>query len=191
MSKIAISIADKHLLNHLRLGGRHDDNVGSELIERIVGTALRDPTIANIASEFGLSYLELCLIYSAMLEQLMPNPCINAGGLLLTPSLFFMEPLRFEKFANDVGPKALNILGNIDEIFSTNLSNNAGNRTAYLMTEARNAAQRTWDEQTQQRGVAQFEIKNAGGLSTSSGCMGLVLAGILVIAAFGSGFLMP
>ena len=95
-----------------------------------------------------------------MIIHLMPNPCIIAGGLLLVPTLFFMEPMRFEGLAS-------NIARHIDGLSESE-------RKQVIVAIAEKAAQQTWDAHTAARGEAPFKRQSGEGLQSSCGCLGLI-----------------
>lgn len=177
MGAIQISIAEKRLLQHLSLGGNVTDSVGRELVTKFISVAYQDAEISKIARDHGISMNDACILYASMIQCLMPNPCIETGGLLLTPTLFFMEPFRFTGLASEISSRT----SGMDE---------AGRREKMIALAA-SAAQQTWNAHTSARGEAKFIINNVGGRK-SSGCAVLLLMGCFVgfgVACFAIKFL--
>lgn len=162
MSAVSINLAEKRLLSHLRYGGKVLDQVGKELVVKFANTALRDSTISEIANRNGLSLEDVCVIYGSMIDYLMPNPCINSGGLLLVPTLFFMESHRFDELATTIS------------IETADLSEQE--RKEKIIVTAVSHGKLVWDAHTELRGEANFKIIDAGGMK-SSGCTSVIIIG--------------
>ena len=92
MSKVAISFAEKGILNFLRGGGQWE-NLPEKELGRFFKTVLEDEEIKNIIKEYNLTLEDLAMIYigAAILHR---HECLNVGGPLLIPTLLFMEPFR-------------------------------------------------------------------------------------------------
>jgi hypothetical protein len=92
MRKIAISFAEKGILNFLRGGGQWEQLPEKEL-GRFFKTVLEDEEIKNIIEEYNLTLEDLATIYigAAIFHR---HECLNVGGPLLIPTLLFMEPFR-------------------------------------------------------------------------------------------------
>jgi hypothetical protein len=95
MGKLTTSFTEKGMLQHLQLGGTLRDQVGSELLSTF---ALKTSSehVGGLMVPYQLTTKRLEAMYAAVVEALMPNPTINAGGPLLVPTAFFMEPHRLE-----------------------------------------------------------------------------------------------
>jgi hypothetical protein len=100
----------------------------------------------------------------------MPNPCINSGGLLLVPTLFFMEPVRLETLASEIATRTRGVG---DE-----------QRAESMLALAIAAARQTWQSHTSARGEAPFTIVNQGGRK-SAGCTGVLVLGVLAALIVG------
>jgi len=168
---LSINLAEKKIREHLRLGGGLDDQVGSELLAKFCTTALSDRQVAAIAQKYNMSMEDIAFIYMAMILKLMPNPCIISGGLLLVPTLFFMEPKRFERlaFGIDFHTKDLDEKQRIQE----------------LMRLSAESAQEVWDAHTSGRGEADFTVTKSGGLQSSGGCMSVLIIGAVILVCSG------
>jgi len=167
MSKISINIAEKGLLTHIRMGGSVFDPVGKEYLVKFATKALSDSSISEIARRYNISHQDICLIYANMISELMPNPCIDSGGPLLVPTLFFMEPFRFEGLASEISARTA---GDSDD-----------ERLRKLMELSFAAARQTWNAHTTARGEARFVIQDLGG-KKSTGCAGLIIIGATMVS---------
>jgi len=166
MSSLKINLAEKRLLSHLQLGGTVDDAVGRQLVVKFAQTAYADGDIAAIAARHHISTNDICIIYASMVQELMPNPCIEAGGLMLVPTLFFMEPFRFEGLASEIATRAA---GLSDE-----------DRRVKIRELAVEAGSQTWHTHTSARGEANFVRRDLGGRK-SSGCAGVLIFGFVLV----------
>jgi hypothetical protein len=162
MSTISINLAEKRLLDHLRMGGDVFDAVGKALVVKFATTALKDELIIALATRYRISHQDICIIYAYMIRHLMPNPCVDASGLLLVPTLFFMESLRFEALASEICARTVDLS---DE-----------DRKEKMIELAANAGRLTLDSCIAARGEAKFEIQNLGGRK-SAGCAVMILIG--------------
>lgn len=165
MSKLTLSLAEKGLLSHLQLGGSVFDPVGKEYLVKFATKALGESEIAEIAKRYNISHQDICLIYANMVSELMPNPCIESGGPLLVPTLFFMEPFRFQGLASEISARTS--------------GQSEDERMRIMMELSFAAARQTWEAHTAARGEAKFVIRDAGGRK-STGCLGLVVIGLFV-----------
>lgn len=174
MSSLSINLAEKRLLSHLRYGGNVTDQVGKELVVKFAVTALNDSSIAEIADRNGLSLEDVCVIYGTMIDYMMPNPCINAGGLMLVPTLFFMESHRFDELATAISRETFDLSGK--------------DRKAQMIVTAVSHGQLVWYAHTELRGEADFKIIDAGGIK-SSGCSSVIIIGFTLAFVLGYSFL--
>lgn len=94
MGSLSINLAEKRLLQHLRLGGEPDDETGAVLIRRFAEKVAADKTTAPVLSRFGVSAGDVERIYRDVLKALMPRPWMNVSGPMLVPTGWFMEPDR-------------------------------------------------------------------------------------------------
>lgn len=172
MSSLSISLAEKKLLQHLQLGGDVYDQVGKELVVKFATTAMKDTSIAAIAERNRISLEDICVIYGSMIHQLMPNPCVQSGGLLLVPTLFFMEPFRFEGLATEISSRAVDL--------------SAEERKEKMISISQQFAQEVWDTHTQGRGEAPFHVQDLGGRK-SSGCASMIVMAFFLSSAIGLG----
>lgn len=172
MSAIAINLAEKPILNHLSMGGDIVDAVGQALVAKFATKALNDASISAMAARYRISHDDICIIYASMIRSLMPNPCIESGGLLLVPTLFFMEPFRFTALASAIAARTqgLDDRSRIEKMIELSVAH----------------AQHTWDAHTEGRGEAKFEIRNLGGLK-STGCLGVIVISVTLasLASYG------
>jgi len=136
-------MAEKKLLNHLQFGGVVDDSMGKEFVSMFANIALEDPEISRISKTYNISHQDICIIYTSMIKCLMPNPCIKCGFLLLVPTLFFMEPHRFEVLSK--------------AIFQNSNNFDANERIKVLIYFSEISAKSTWESQTASQGEADFK----------------------------------
>jgi len=173
MSAQSINFAEKRLLNHLQLGGSVTDDVGRQLVMRFAQKAWSDSQIRAICERQGFDLEDICVIYAAMIQSLMPNPCIAAGGLLLVPTLFFMEPFRLEAMLSQLHRDLQGRVGT--------------ERRAFIIEIASEAARQCWEAHSAARGEARFEIVNVGGRASAGGCLGVLVMGVLSFFALSAG----
>jgi hypothetical protein len=174
MSSIRISLAEKPLLDHLQRGGDVFDPVGRELVAKCAGVAYKDSEVAAIAQRHDISLNDIAIIYASMIKSLIPNPCIKSGGLLLVPTLFFMEPIRFEGLASEIATRTRGSA--TDEKQQT------------LINLSIASARETWQTHTAGRGEAAFTITASGGRKTA-GCAGMVVVSLLLGGGVAGGIL--
>ena len=167
MSKITISTAEKPLLLHLKNGGKISDDVSHDHLACFVTKALKDDDVKAVVDRHNSSSSDLYLIYRAMIDATMPNPCIEAGGPLLVPTLFFMEPIRFDALLADV---------NRLTVQKSNME-----RQMILVDISEVCAKNVWYAHTKARGESRYFTQ------ARSGCLGVILIGIFIV---GSGFLL-
>ncbi len=169
---ISINLAEKRLLNHLQLGGTVTDSVGKQLVGRFAQKAWADSHIRSICQRYDFDFEDVCVIYAAMIQSLMPNPCISSGGLLLVPTLFFMEPFRLEAMLSQLHG---DLQGRVGQ-----------ERREFIIETAEAAANECWISHTMARGEAPFKISNSGGRK-SAGCLGIIIFATIVFSALAVG----
>jgi hypothetical protein len=172
MSAFSINRAEKKILTHIELGGELKDSVGISLVYKFASTALNDSSIFKIATKYHISLEDICAIYIAMINRLMPNPCIYVSGLLLVPTLIFMEPIRFEGLASEIYARTDGLSGDerVDAI-------------SFISGEL---ASQIWQTHAATHGPPRFTIKDAGG-RTVGGCFTMLLIIFSVASATGYG----
>lgn len=137
MCSVRINFSEKPLLHHLSHGGKNDDETGKALVAKVISTALSDQAIITIVSEFKLTEADLVHLYCSMIDGL-PDPRIYAGGPMLVPTLFLMEPHRLRKLATDID-RNIAALGESKRQFA-------------IMQVAMDAAEDVWLEHTSASG---------------------------------------
>ena len=159
---------DRKVAEHLLKNGKILDPVGIELTVMFVREALNDPAIKEMARQYDFTFDDLCRVYTAMVQCLMPNPLVRdgSGTTLLVASLHFMESFRIGQ-----------LMAVVDRKLPTLPTDNE--RHAIICEVAEEFAILTWAQHTAQRGKASFEILPFGnGLKSAHGC------GCLVVFAF-------
>jgi len=171
MGALTIKLAESKILQHLQLGGKIDDNIGTELVQTFTRKVLGESNIKQICDKNGFTSSEIEMVIFSMTKELMPNPAINSGGILLVTTLMFMESQRLEEL--------LRIINQESEA-----SDPGTTRETIIETQAGNTARMVWDTHTSQRGEQPFHVKDVGGLkSAGGGCATIfVVGGFLVIA---------
>jgi hypothetical protein len=173
MSALSLKLAEMPLLNHLQLGGSVTDLVGQGLAMRFARKAMADSKIRKICDQNDFDIEDICLIYVIMIEALMPNPCILAGGHpILVATLFFIEPFRLEGMFSQV---------------HRDLRGKVGlERREFIAQAFSESAQQCWSAHKAARGEAEFTIIDAGGRKSTPGCtgvLGLALLGFGTLSA--------
>ena len=163
MTKLEISTAEKPLLLHLKNGGNADDDKAHDCIANFVTAVSQDDEIKGIVDRHGSSSGDLYMIYRVMLDATMPSPCIEAGGPLLVPTLFFMEPIRLDALLADVSRLAA--------------EKQNYERKMILIEASEICAKQVWKAHTQARGESRFLNERKGG------CLGLIVFGVLLIGS--------
>ena len=166
MGRFRLANIEKLLMKHIAHGGSTRDQVGREIIGRFVLEALKDTEIKAVSNSWGIDANELCLMYAAMVDVLLPQPCINSGGPMLAASLPFIEKQRITTMMSQVGKMA--------EGLSPEM------RREKLIDFAEGNAKLIWQVHTDARGEPFFTITPGSGIQKTSGCMSsvlLVLAG--------------
>jgi hypothetical protein len=161
---------DKRVMNHLTRGGSVYDDVGRQLVAKFVNDALKTPSIREAMHRYDFDANDLCVIYAESIDSLMPNPCIESGGPMIAGSLAFIEPFRIEAF-----------LGQVRHRMEDGMTSQE--RQAVLKQCAAEATAVTWHMHTQARGEATFFRNPNGTGSKSAGCLGLLVAGAIILSA--------
>lgn len=157
---MSINMAEKRLLTHLRMGGQPTDEVGKTLVYRFAQKAWSDSAVAKASRQYGLTLDELAGLYGLVLEALMPEPWMNAGGPMLVPTQWFMEPHRLESL-----------------LLETTRDAPPSDRQAWFATlvdKATELAIATRAAHDQKYGKPKVQITDTGGLQTSGGCASLI-----------------
>ena len=175
MGALSIKLAESKILQHLQLGGQINDNIGTQLVQAFTQKVFRESNIKQICENNGFTPTEIEAVINSMTKELMPNPAINSGGILLVTTLMFMEPKRLEEL--------LTRINSYTE--SETLSDDpATNRATIIATQSAMIARLVWDNHTNQRGEQPFHIQDAGGLkSAGGGCATLFVAGGFLVVA--------
>ena len=99
MGALKIKLAERHMMEHLRLGGTlgATDNMGRKLVQAFTRKVFQESNIKQICDNYDFTPAEIEAVIYAMIEELMPNPVIDIGGPLLVTTLIFMEPDRLEE----------------------------------------------------------------------------------------------
>lgn len=161
MGTLGVSMAEKRLVEHLRLGGRPDDDVGRELIGRFVAKVWQDPSVAPVIRQHAVTIQELGAMYAAVLQSLMPEPWMNVSGPMLVPTQWFMEPYRLENL-----------------LVETTRDASGGSRNEWLRDFINNAeklARATKHMHDERHGPPNIQVIQAGGVRPSKGCAGLLI----------------
>lgn len=97
-------IADVELQEHLRKGGDVADDVGQELVSRVVNSAMKFPHVCDPTQKLGFTEGDLSQVYTEMIERLMPEPVIiwNVSFDVLAPTPLFIDPRAFESLLADL-----------------------------------------------------------------------------------------
>lgn len=168
MTKVGISLAEKRLLEHLRLGGRPDDQVGRELIWKFATKMWSEGAVAAALKQHGVTIQEVATMYLAVIDGLMPEPWMNVGGPLLVPTQWFMEPHRLENLLVETTRDAR---GRSREEWLRLLVEKA--------TDLAHATKAVHDERF---GPASVQVVQAGGARSSGGCAALLALGAIATA---------
>jgi hypothetical protein len=171
MGKMAISMAEKRLLEHLRLGGRPDDEIGRALIWKLATKVWNDSSVAGILRQHGVTIQEVATMYLAVIDSLMPTPWINVSGPMLVPTQWYMEPHRLENLLVETTRDAA---GKGREEWLTQ-----------WIAKAQYLAHATKEVHDERFGSPAVQVSSSGGLKSSGGCAGalLLVAGIVGSAA--------
>ena len=97
MGALSIKLAESKILQHLQLGGKINDNIGTQLVQAFIQKVLRESNIKQICDNNSFTPTEIEAVIQSMTKELMPNPAINSGGIVLVTTLMFMEPKRLEE----------------------------------------------------------------------------------------------
>lgn len=169
MGAMGINMAEKKLLRHLTLGGSCDDEVGHQLVYKLVTKIWSDPTIAPMLRQHGVTTEELALVYLSAIEALMPEPWMNVSGPMLVPTQWFMEPHRFESLLVETTREAAD--GTRDEWLQL------------LIETATYVAVATKEVHDEQYGKPNVNVVQIGGAQSARGC---AVAFMLLGATFAS-----
>jgi hypothetical protein len=169
MSKVNIAFAEKRLIEHLRLGGTLDDLVGGELLQRVMSAAGGDADVRMVIESHRCNFEEIRQLYAGIIRGLMPNPCIQAGVIMLTPTLLLLEPIRLNAllaYVEDDAPVG------------------SPQRPGLLLAHGLKIAKHIQDSHAKAYGPAPFTVLSEGGLSRSRrGCAASI--GLVAVAALG------
>jgi len=160
LGSMSINLAEKRLLTHIRMGGQPTDEVGVTLVKRFAQKAWSDAAVAKASRQYGLTLDELAGLYGMVIENLMPEPWMNAGGPMLVPTQWFMEPHRLESL-----------------LLETTREAPADDRQAWFATlidKATELAIATRAAHDEQYGKPNVQITQSGGLKTSGGCASMI-----------------
>ena len=166
MGRFRLANIEKLLMKHIAHGGSTRDQVGREIIGRFVLEALKNSEINAVSIRTNVDANELCLMYAAMVDVLLPQPCINSGGPMLAASLPFIEKKRITTMMSQFSKKV--------EGLSPEM------RREQLIEFAEGNVKLIWHVHTEARGEPFFAITPGSGIQKTSGCMSsvlLVLAG--------------
>ena len=170
MGKLGISMAEKRLLRHLRLGGRPDDEIGRQLIWKFCTKVWTEPSVAPALRQHGVTIEELAEMYLRVIESLMPRPWMNVGGPLLVPTQWFMEPHRLENL--------------LVEVSRDTKSRPRDDWLQHLIARASELAEATREVHDERYGPPTVEVVQAGGVRSAGGCAStFLLAAVLGLAA--------
>jgi len=99
LNDMAVVKYEKLLIEHLSLGGDVRDLTGKNLVGQQVLAVWNEEGIRDMCAAQGITMENFCELYSACIETLMPNPCINGGGPvpMLVPTLFLLEDWRIRE----------------------------------------------------------------------------------------------
>lgn len=173
MSMIGQTNIGKQAIEHVRRNGLMSDLVGSAIAIKAVQEALKNETVRNAANRYGFSTADLALIYTCMVDGLLPNPCIKSGGLMLVATLVFIEPFRIEHYL-----QGLHAHFDDDDLRTR--------RNAIISATAPDYARVMWESHTAARGEAKFSIDPLGtGLaSANTGCSPILVVCALLLGIF-------
>lgn len=167
-------IIDGKIKRHLGVNGHILDRVGKELTVQFVVAAMNNPAIKDAARHYGFTIDDLCMMYAAMVECVMPNPLIKDStgfAQYLCASLQFIEPFRVE-----------NIMGTIHKELRPEMTDEE--RKSAIIEAAQTCSEQTWLQHTASRGEAEFSIEPSGtGSKSASGCASLIILGFTLGAA--------
>lgn len=171
MAAFAISVAEKRLLHHLQVGGSVQDEVGRQLVGRFAHKMWAQSEIKSILTQYEFTLQEIALMYAETIHSLMPNPCIEKGGPLLVPTLFFMEPHRLENLLLEVRRDTKGL--------------SQEQRLSVLVERSTFLARLTQEANDEAKGRYPFKVEGIGGLkSASGGCASRAIGAVVVFGAF-------
>lgn len=168
--KLNLAVIDKRVIRHIKAGGKMRDPEGMKLAMEVADTALRDPNISGAAASCSFDRTDLAVAYMVMVNALLPNPTIKAGGPMLAATLPFVEKARIVAFMEHVARDLPEGLGK-DEW------------RHQMLYMAEDMALRIWEQHAAARGEAMFSVPDGSKPSKSSGCLVIVaLIGVLPIS---------
>jgi len=176
MSKFALCRLDNRLVDHLQRGGSLSDQVGRQLLVKFVLTAMSEPEVAAACHRLRFDADDLCCLYADMVNALLPNPAVRAGGFIpmLAASVPFVEPLRIEAMLNqisrDIGPDA-----------------DAEQRRNVIRCHAEGNARLVFETHQAARGAPRWSVDPRGTGAPSAGCFSVIVAAIGVRDTLGGG----
>ena len=148
----SLGMADKLLMEHLTRGGAVTDSIGREVVRQLVERASEEPRVRKVIQEQHAAPDELAAIYAAVIEDLMPEPCIDAPPPVLVPTQFFREPERLREVLAGVARGATP-------------PTRASQLVARAVAEGRRIRQEANDDPERSKVV--FNVTPAGGLDLS------------------------
>jgi|GEM_PF-4751812 len=172
MSNKKLVVIDKDIIMHLRLNGSMRDQMGTELTNDFISTALTIKEIKEAAQQFGFTHDDLCCAFVSMIEVLKKNPTIKVGLPMLAATLAFVEPHRI---------KMVMEFTKLDEHADTTLQE----RKSKIVELAEETAVVIWRNHTHARGECEFNVIPYGTgiseryLSGKSGCASLIIFGAM------------
>lgn len=143
--RMRLAFYDKRIMDLLRREGTVLSDEGAFLVAKFLKIALKNETIRNAIISHGFKLREMFHLYSGMIEGLMPNPCIRAGGNMLVATLPFLEPQRLQ-----------GMLSQLANIIPYNTS--SAERTETILSYAAMSAEAIWEKHTQATGEADFRL---------------------------------
>lgn len=97
MYEVSIKLAEGKISSHIQMGGDFNSEVGKSMVCQLIDKALKNTKISQLCRDYNINHSDLCKIYIDSIRLLMPMPWIKpTGGVMLIPTLFFMEPSRLE-----------------------------------------------------------------------------------------------
>jgi hypothetical protein len=160
LKHMAVVKYENLLIQHLSLGGNVRDLTGKNLVGQQILAVWNKEGIRDICAAQGITMDNFCDVYSACIECLMPNPCINGGGgvIMLVPTLFLLEDWRIREF--------LAKLAKVDAWHGASYSSDR--RFEAFKDIMRGAACTAQASHDSARGPVQFVITPSGGLPLSA-----------------------
>lgn len=92
MSLLNVASIDKKIIKHLKNEGSITDYSAQTLIRQLLRESLENEKMSSIlTTSMCLNEDLLCNFYTRSIEELMPEPVINHGGLILPPTLILLD----------------------------------------------------------------------------------------------------